>query len=45
MSSMFDVEGAVVAYSTSYRIEAELHACSGELLASSSTGVLSSALR
>jgi hypothetical protein len=34
-----------VAHSTNYRIEAELHASSGELLASSSTDVLSSALR
>lgn len=45
MSSFIDFEGAIVAYSTPYRIEAELRSPSGELMASSSTDVMSSVLR
>ena len=45
ISSFIDFEGAIVSYSTPYRIYAELIARDGEILATSSTDVVSSPLK
>jgi hypothetical protein len=45
MSSFIDFEGAVVSYSTPYRVYAELVARNGEILSTSSTDIVSSPLR
>ena len=45
LSSFIDFEGAIVSYSNPYRIYAELVARDGEILATSSTDVVSSPLR
>ena len=45
LSNMIDFEGAIVSYNTPYRVYAELRSSSGELLASSTTDVMSSVFR
>jgi hypothetical protein len=45
LSSMIDFEGGIVAYANPYRVEADLHNSVGEVLASSTTDVVSAPLR
>ena len=44
-SSFIDFEGSIVSYNTPYRVYAELRSRTGDVLASSSTDVMSSVLR